>query len=98
MVVQALDATRPVGPATKPEDTDMITGPSATTSDTTSNMDAVAPGKTSEPNKLFPSAAERFTLGIKRRTSPPARTVIHSEMEPLAAQEFSQDPLSDLEH
>ncbi|KAF9183420.1 Phospholipase D1 [Haplosporangium sp. Z 767] len=96
MVVQALDTTRPVGPATKPEEIDMVvTGPSATMTAATPKPDVVPPGRTSESNKLFLSAAERFNMGIKKKTLSPSRTAFPSEMQPLASQEFS---LADLEH
>lgn len=80
--VPALDEARPVQDAAKPAADDVATSP-APVAPVASNESP--PGSTTDPNKLLLSAAERFTLGMKKRTFSPTRTSFPSLPQTLSS-------------
>ncbi|KAF9961343.1 Phospholipase D1 [Mortierella alpina] len=84
--VPALDEARPVQDAAKPAADAAVTSPAPVASN------GPSPGSTADPNKLLLSAAERFTLGMRKKTFSPTRTAFPSMPQTLAA---SQEPTTD---
>ncbi|CAO3569557.1 unnamed protein product [Mortierella alpina] len=77
--VPALDEARPVQDAAKPAADDTAPSPAPASPNSSS------PSSTNDPNKLLLSAAERFTLGMKKKTFSPTRTSFPSLPQSLAS-------------
>ncbi|KAG0201186.1 Phospholipase D1 [Mortierella sp. GBA30] len=77
----AVNEMRPVDDATKPG---VVHAAASDSSPPTASSNAVPPSIT-EPNKLLLSAAERFTMGMKKRTFSPTWSAFPSMQQTLAS-------------